>query len=49
MNSEKIPVSVVVITKNEEDNIADCLKSVSWADELIVLDDNSTDNTVNIA
>ena len=38
---EKIPVSVVVITKNEEDNIADCLKSVSWADELIVLDDDS--------
>ena len=49
MDTGKIPVSVVVITKNEERNIADCLKSVSWADELIVLDDNSTDNTVNIA
>ena len=46
---EKIPVSVVVITKNEEDNIADCLKSVSWADEIIVLDDNSIDKTVEIA
>ena len=46
---EKIPVSVVVITKNEADNIADCLKSVSWADELIVLDDNSSDDTVKIA
>jgi glycosyltransferase involved in cell wall biosynthesis len=46
---EKIPVSVVVITKNEEDNIADCLKSVSWADELIVLDDDSADRTVAIA
>lgn len=46
---EKIPISVVVITKNEEDNIEACLKSVSAADELIVLDDNSTDNTVSIA
>ena len=49
MDTGKIPVSVVVIARNEEDNISDCLKSVSWADELIVLDDNSTDNTVNIA
>jgi glycosyltransferase involved in cell wall biosynthesis len=46
---EKVPVSVVVITKNESENIADCLKSVSWADEVIVLDDNSTDNSVEIA
>lgn len=46
---EKVPVSVVIITKNEEENIADCLKSVSWADEIIVLDDNSTDKTVDIA
>jgi glycosyltransferase involved in cell wall biosynthesis len=49
MDTKKVPVSVVVITKNEEDNIADCLKSALWADELIVLDDNSTDNTVVIA
>lgn len=46
---EKIPVSVVVITRNEEKNIADCLKSVAWANEVIVVDDYSTDNTVNIA
>ncbi|MDD5136155.1 MAG: glycosyltransferase family 2 protein [Candidatus Omnitrophica bacterium] len=46
---EKIPVSVVVITKNEEANIADCLKSVPWADEIVVLDDDSTDKTVSIA
>ncbi len=45
----KIPVSVVVITKNEADNIADCLKSASWADEVVVLDDNSQDDTVKIA
>lgn len=46
---KKIPVSVVVITRNEEENIADCLKSASWADEIVVLDDNSTDGTVKIA
>ncbi len=46
---EKIPLSVVVITHNEEANIADCLRSASGADEIIVLDDNSTDKTVDIA
>ncbi len=45
----KVPISVVVITKNEEDNIAECLKSAEFADEVIVLDDNSTDKTVEIA
>jgi glycosyltransferase involved in cell wall biosynthesis len=46
---DKVPVSVVVITRNEADNIADCLKSAAWADEIVVLDDNSTDDTVKIA
>ncbi|MDP2912450.1 MAG: glycosyltransferase family 2 protein [Candidatus Omnitrophota bacterium] len=46
---EKISVSVVVITKNEEENIARCLGSLGWADEVIVLDDNSADKTVEIA
>jgi glycosyltransferase involved in cell wall biosynthesis len=45
----KVPVSVVVITRNEEDNIAECLRSAAWADEIVVLDDYSSDNTVNIA
>jgi glycosyltransferase involved in cell wall biosynthesis len=43
------PVSVTVITKNEADALADALKSVSWADELIVIDAESTDDTVRIA
>ena len=42
-------LSVVVLTRNEEDNIADCLKSVAWADELIVLDSFSDDRTVEVA
>lgn len=42
-------LSVVVITKNEEANIRRCLESVAWADELIVIDSQSTDRTVEIA
>ena len=42
-------LSVIVITKNEEHNIRDCLMSVAWADEIIVLDSSSTDNTLDIA
>jgi len=46
---EKTPLSVVVLTKNEESNIGDCLKSVEWADEIIIVDDFSTDKTSQIA
>lgn len=46
----KISLTVAVITKNEEANIAECLESVlGWADEIIIVDDESTDKTVNIA
>ena len=46
----KLPLSVVVLTKNEEKNIEECLKSVDGlADETIVIDDESTDTTVAIA
>ena len=46
----KLPLSVVVLTKNEENNIEECLRSVKdWADEVIVIDDESTDKTVEIA
>lgn len=45
-----MPLSVVVLTKNEEKNIRECLESVAgWADELIVVDDESTDKTTDIA
>lgn len=43
-----IKLSVIVITKNEAANIAKCLESVSWADEIIVLDSGSSDETVEI-
>ena len=45
----KVPVSVVVITYNEESMLEDCLKSLVWADEIIVVDDESTDSTREIA
>lgn len=43
---EKTLLSVVVLTKNEEGRIAQCLDSVKWADEIIIVDDESTDKTV---
>ncbi|MEO8233126.1 MAG: glycosyltransferase family 2 protein [Ignavibacteriota bacterium] len=42
-------ISAVIITGNEENNIKDCLKSVRWADEIIVVDSESEDRTVEIA
>ena len=45
---KKFPLSVVVLTKNEEGRIAKCLESALWADEIIVVDDESTDKTRDI-
>jgi glycosyltransferase involved in cell wall biosynthesis len=42
-------LSVIVITKNEERNIAACLASVQWADEIVVVDAHSSDRTVELA
>lgn len=42
-------ISVVIITGNEENNIKDCLQSVTWAHEIIVVNSESSDNTVKIA
>jgi len=42
-------LSVITLTLNEERNIADCLTSVRWADELIVVDSGSNDRTAELA
>jgi len=47
---EKIALSVVIIAKNEEANIEETLQSVNgWADEIIVVDDYSSDKTAEIS
>ncbi len=42
-------LSVIVITRNEAAHIGDCLDSVAFADEIVVLDSGSTDDTCEIA
>ena len=42
-------LTVTVITRDEAANIAAALQSVSWADEIIVVDSQSRDETVSIA
>ncbi len=44
----KPTLSVIIITKNEEQRLPRCLESVTFADEIIVLDGGSTDRTVEI-
>jgi glycosyltransferase involved in cell wall biosynthesis len=49
MANEIIPLSAAIITKDEEKNITGCLESVSFADDIVVVDSGSTDRTVEIA
>jgi len=49
MSTNKPTLSVVIITKNEERDLPRCLRSVWFADEIVVLDSGSTDRTVEIA
>jgi len=49
LKPQKIPLSIMILAKNEEKNIEECLKSVAWATDIIVLDDHSTDRTHDIA
>lgn len=44
-----VPVTVVIAARNEERDIADCIASVSWASEIIVVENDSVDNTVGTA
>lgn len=42
-------ISVIIITLNEERNIEECLESVKWADEIVIVDSHSADRTRDIA
>lgn len=42
-------ISVLIITKNEEQDLPACLDSVSWSDDIHVFDSYSNDKTVDIA
>ena len=45
----QIKISCVIITYNEEENLSDCLNSINWCDEIIIVDSGSSDKTVEIA
>ena len=46
--NEKINLSAVIITLNEEHNIRRCLESLKWVDEIVVYDTGSNDKTLDI-
>lgn len=42
-------ISAIVLVRNEEELISDCLESLSWVDEVVVIDNGCTDKTIEIA
>lgn len=49
MSGEKVKLSAIVLTLNEEKNIQRCLESLIWIDEIILVDSGSSDNTKELA
>jgi glycosyltransferase involved in cell wall biosynthesis len=49
MGNNRLNISVIIITRNEEHNIVDCLESVKWSDDIVIVDAQSTDRTVDLA
>lgn len=46
---KSVPVSVLIPVKNEQHNLIGCMRRLQWADEIVVVDSQSTDNTIPIA
>ncbi len=46
--TRNVSISAIVLTKNSQNTIRNCLKSVKWVDEIVIVDDYSTDSTVSI-
>jgi glycosyltransferase involved in cell wall biosynthesis len=49
LQTATVPVSVIVPIKNEAANLARCLRSIAWADQVLVVDSQSTDDSLEIA
>lgn len=49
MEISKLPITVIILTKNEELALSGCLDSVEFFDQILVIDSNSTDETIKIA
>jgi glycosyltransferase involved in cell wall biosynthesis len=47
--ADQVPLSVVILAKNEAGRLRDCLESVRWADDVLVVDDESADGTPALA
>src|SRR5438874_2948956 len=47
--NSRVPVSVIIPIKNEAANLPRCLECVKWADEIFVVDSQSTDGSIEIA
>lgn len=46
---ERFPITVIILTRNEESNIKSCLATLEWADDIIIVDSQSTDRTLSAA
>ena len=46
---KEVHLSAIIIVKNEEKKLPECLESIAWMDDIILIDSGSTDNTVEIA
>ena len=49
MSGNQLPISLVIIAKDEAENIERCIKSAPWVSEVVVVENGSTDDTVKIA